>query len=139
MNLKEKSKQHTFDSYCKKILKNEARDYYDYLKVKKSNEISLDELTDGQLEQLSKMPEHEKPSRVIPVLQYAVDITDSDVADALLLVPEDKREIILLYYFLDMNDQEIAIQLDLIRRTVQYRRKTTLKLLKKILEQMNNE
>jgi len=28
----QKSKQHAFDSFCKKILKHEARDYYDEMK-----------------------------------------------------------------------------------------------------------
>ena len=34
----EQSKRHTFDSFCKKILKHEARDYYDELKRQRKKE-----------------------------------------------------------------------------------------------------
>ena len=44
---------------------------------------------------------------------------------------DDKRDIVLLAYFLDMTDQEIADKLDMVRRTVQYKRAQSLKELKK--------
>ena len=47
---------------------------------------------------------------------------------------DDKRDIVLLAYFLDMTDQEIADKLDMVRRTVQYKRAQTLKELKKEME-----
>ena len=46
----------------------------------------------------------------------------------------DKRDIVLLAYFLDMTDQEIADKLDMVRRTVQYKRAQSLKELKKEME-----
>jgi RNA polymerase sigma factor (sigma-70 family) len=45
----------------------------------------------------------------------------------------DKRDIILLSYFLDMTDKEIADRLNMARSTVAYRRTTTLGELKKLL------
>ena len=47
---------------------------------------------------------------------------------------DDKRDIVLLAYFLDMTDQEIADKLDMVRRTVQYKRTQSLKELKKEME-----
>lgn len=47
---------------------------------------------------------------------------------------EKKRDIILLAYFLDMTDQEIADKLDMVRYTVQRRRAKSLKELKKKME-----
>ena len=47
---------------------------------------------------------------------------------------DDKRDIVLLAYFLDMTDQEIADKLDMVRRTVQYKRAQSLKELKKEME-----
>ncbi|MDY5107411.1 MAG: hypothetical protein SPE78_09885, partial [Actinobacillus minor] len=38
-NSHEQSKRHTFDSFCKKVLKHEARDYYDELKRQRDREI----------------------------------------------------------------------------------------------------
>jgi len=37
-NNHEQSNQHIFDSFCKKILKHEARDYYDELKRQRRKE-----------------------------------------------------------------------------------------------------
>ena len=47
---------------------------------------------------------------------------------------DDKRDIVLLAYCLDMTDQEIADKLDMVRRTVQYKRAQSLKELKKEME-----
>ena len=52
----------------------------------------------------------------------------------LTVLPDDKRDIVLLAYFLDMTNQEIADKLDMVRRTVQYKRAQSLKELKKEME-----
>ena len=63
-----------------------------------------------------------RPSRCIfHVRGYDVAIENEDLANALTVLPDDKRDIVLLAYFLDMTDQEIADKLDLVRRTVQYK------------------
>lgn len=36
--------RHTFDAFCKKVLRNEARDYLDELARRRSREISFSEL-----------------------------------------------------------------------------------------------
>ena len=51
-NNHEISKQHAFDSFCKKILKHEARDFYDELKRQRSKEVSFSDLSEKELEQL---------------------------------------------------------------------------------------
>lgn len=48
-------------------------------------------------------------------------------------LPLDKRDIILLSYFLDMSDNEIAKLLNMVRSSVAYRRTSTLKLLKELM------
>ena len=42
---------------------------------------------------------------------YDVAIENEDLANALTVLPDDKRDIVLLAYFLDMTDQEIADKL----------------------------
>ena len=51
-----------------------------------------------------------------------------------LSLPQDRLEIVLLYYFLGMSDTEIAAHLNLVRRTVAYRRTSSLQELKKFME-----
>lgn len=77
-----------------------------------------------------------RPSRRIFMCRamYDVAIENEDLANALTVLPDDKRDIVLLAYFLDMNDQEIADKLDMVRRTVQYKRAQSPKELKKEME-----
>ena len=56
-----------------------------------------------------------------------VVVTGDLLADALAKLPEGKRNVILLSYFLDLNDREIGEKLNLLRQTVSKRRLTTLK------------
>lgn len=51
-NSHEQSKRHTFDSFCKKVLKHEARDYYDELKRQRDREVSFSDLSEKELAQL---------------------------------------------------------------------------------------
>ena len=45
--------RHTFDAFCKKVLRNEARDDLDEIARKRSREISLSELPVEVMEQLA--------------------------------------------------------------------------------------
>ena len=65
---------------------------------------------------------------------YNIPIRNEILANALVKLSEKKRDIILLAYFLDMTDQEIADKLDMVRYTVQRRRAKSLKELKKKME-----
>lgn len=132
------SKQHSFDSYCKKILRNEARNYYDELKHVRKKETSIDYLSQNDLEHLSILPKYFEELSIFKVDDLEIVVNDEDIAYALKMLPEDKRSIILLSYFLEMTDQEIANQMNLVRQTVQYRRSITLKLLKKMMEENND-
>ena len=49
----------------------------------------------------------------------------------------EKRDVILLSYFMDMSDREIGELLDMARRTVQHRRTDTLAELRKRMEDDN--
>lgn len=102
----ERNKQHAFDSFCKKVLKHEARDHYDEMKRQREREVV---------------------------------VNDELIAEALRTLPERKRDIILLAYFLEMSDREIGEKLNLLRATVQYQRTSTLRELKKYLEENADE
>nr|WP_269063296.1 tyrosine-type recombinase/integrase [Salinicoccus halitifaciens] len=53
-------------------------------------------------------------------------ITTHLLAEAMHTLPEEKRNTVLLYYFLQLSDQEISEQLKVPRSTVQYRRASAL-------------
>jgi len=135
----EQDKQHAFDSFCKKILKHEARDYYDEIKRRGEREVTFSELSEQELAQLSTMDKYFATEQTFSVLGRDVIVTDEHIAEALQSLPERKRDIILLYYFLELSDGEIGKKLNLIRNTVQYQRTSTLRQLKKFMEGNTDE
>lgn len=126
--------QHQFDSYCKKTLKLTARDCYRRIRRRGEREIVLSELSEQDLARLSVTDEYFKDAYSFSVLGFDITVSDVDLAEALTALPADRRDIILLSYFLGMNDREIAQRLNLVQRTINYRRTSTLQELKKFME-----
>ena len=67
------------------------------------------------------------------VLGESVGVSDCELAEALRTLSTDKRDIVLMSYFYDMTDREIAQLLKKTRRTVAYQREATIQKLRKIL------
>jgi len=136
-NSYELDKQHAFDAFCKKVLRNDVRNYYDEMKRLRDKEVSFSELSERELEQLSTTDKYFATEQTFNVLGRDVIVTDENIAEALRSLPERKRDIILLSYFLELSDGEIGKKLNLIRSTVQYQRTSTLRELKKIMKEEN--
>lgn len=133
-NNHEQNKQHAFDSFCKKILKHEARDYYDELNRQRSRETTFLDLSSKEMDQLYTEDKYFVTEKIFNVLGLDVIVTDDAIAEALQGLPERKRDIILLSYFLELSDREIGDKLKMLRNTVQYQRTSTLLQLKKLME-----
>ena len=131
----EQDKQHTFDSFCKKVLKYEARNYYGEMKRLRNKEVSFSELSEQELKQLSTTDKYFVFEQIFNVLGNDIIVNNESIAEALKNLPERKRDIILLSYFLELSDGEIGEKLNLIRATVQYQRTSTLRELKKMMEE----
>ena len=58
---------------------------------------------------------------------------DDRLAEALTALPQEFRDILLMYWFLQMADREIGEKLSLPRRTVNNRRQRAYELLKKLM------
>lgn len=134
-----KTVQQQFDSFCKRVLKNEARNCYVEIQLRANHEVSFEELSKQEMEQLYIMDEYSIDHYSFNVLGYDVAVKNEMLGEALATLTEQKRDIILLSYFLDMTDQEIGDALNMVRSTVQYRRTNSLKQLRKILEENSDE
>ena len=126
--------RHQFDSFCRKVLREEARDYARDLARQGEREVSLSGLSEEEMARLYVLDEYPSDQFHFDVLGYDIAVKNERLADALGSLSDDKRDIVLLAYFLDMTDQEIADKLNVVRRTVQYRRASSLKEMKKRLE-----
>jgi DNA-directed RNA polymerase specialized sigma24 family protein len=130
----EKDKQHAFDSYCKKVLKYAARTIYGKIQKRGKQEATFSELSARELSELYVMDEYFTDEYVFSVLGESVGVTVCELGEALNALPADRRDIVLMSYFFDMTDKEIAERLNMARRTVAYRRTSSLQELKKLLE-----
>lgn len=73
------------------------------------------------------------------VMGYEVVVNDINIAKALQTLPQKKRDVILLSFFLEMSDAEIADLMNLVRSTIYHHRQSSLKSLRKAMEDMNLE
>lgn len=131
--------QKLFDSYCKRILKNEAIDCFREIRKHKQREIFFSELSEKEWKQLYMEDEYDLDTCIFQVLGYDVAVKDALIAEALKLLSGKKRDVVLLAYYLDMSDTEIAKLLNLRQSTIHYHRTSSLKSLKEFLEERTNE
>ena len=125
-----------FNGFCKKALKCEASNAHRDVKRYQKHFVSFSDLTpeeENQLYTYDTYFENDEAEKSFCVA--GKEITAKLLAEALHSLPDEKREAVLLYYFFDMNDAEIAKLHDVPRSTVQYRRTSSFELLKRYLEE----
>ena len=119
--------QNQFGAFCTTVLKNEARC------IQREQEKPLDELTAPELEQTATWDKYFMDEHVFEVQGLPVVVTGNLLAEAIAQLPEGKRDVILLSYFLGMSDREISERLNVVRQTISKRRLVTLKELREYL------
>jgi RNA polymerase sigma factor (sigma-70 family) len=129
----EKHIQHSFDSFCKKVLKGHAIDIQRQTKRRSEHEITFSDMSPQELSGLFVTDIYFADEYNFSVLGKSVGVSDCDLAEALNALPVDRREIVLMSYFFDMTDREIAERLNMARRTVAYQRTSSLRKLKKLM------
>ena len=125
--------QNQFGAFCVKVLKNEARYIQREYTRLRDQEKSLGELTASELEQTAVWDKHFMDEHVFEVLGLPVVVSGDTLAEAIASLPKDKRDVILLSYFLGMTDREISDKLNIVHQTVSKRRLTTRKELREYL------
>lgn len=106
---------------------------YEYAR-QRDREKSLDELSPDELAQAASYDKYFQDEYVFEVLGQKVFVVGDLLAEALSQLPEDKRDVILLSYFLGMTDREISEQLNVVRQAISKRRSGILKELREYLE-----
>lgn len=122
-----------FCTYCIKILQGEALNYLDELKQKRKREVNFSELLLKDKEALYHY-DHYDLAENFAVMGRQVPVYDEWISEALKKLPAKKREIILMLYFLDMTEQEIADCMKLVQSTIHYHKDDSLRRLKKMME-----
>ena len=145
MRYSEQFKEHieyTFAAFCKVVLRNEAINAYRDFGRKQKREVSLDYLmsetpfepftTDNYFEQ------YNRPT-VFVVKGQRIVVASKRLADALLKLPEQRRVVLLLYFFLGYTDTEVGNEYGRCRSTANYWKHAALKQLRKEWLKSENE
>ena len=84
-------------------------------------------MTAAGLEQTAALDRYFEDEHIFEVLGLPVVVSGDLLAEALAQLPEGKRNVILLSYFLGMTDREIGERLNVAHQTISKRRITALK------------
>lgn len=139
-NRNEWQKRCTFNGFCKKVLKNEAIDAIRENRTRSRREVTFSDLSPQEENQLYTCDQYFVNDEAEKSFFVAGrEITAKQLVGALHSLPEEKRQAVLLYYFFDMTDVEIAELMKIPRSTVQFRRTSSFELLKRFLEEKADE
>ena len=125
----------SFDAFCKKAIRNFAIDAK-RIYWKKGMAASDDELLANYVQSLMTEDTYDlnRYEKTYYVNGVKVVVTNERVGEALKFIMPNKRAVLLLSYFMDYRDSEIARTLRITNSTVSYRKKQALKQLKVLLE-----
>ena len=125
----------TFEAFAKRAIDNAITDGKREQARRAKVEITFSELPEKLFLSLatSSMKNTEDTPAMFHVKGYEVDVHDPRLGQALRFLTPRNREIILLSYFLDMKDREIAEILDISRSAVQRHRVSAQEKLKVLL------
>lgn len=126
--------EHQFDYICMLAMKNERKNYLGYLSRIAKREATFSDVGDYLVNQFTTTDNYSTDFQIFTLNKLSVGIENDLLSEALRELPVKKREILLMYYILDMSDSEIAELLKLNRSTVYRHRSSGLALVKKFME-----
>ena len=125
---------HQFDRLCQLSLDGEAVNYHKQMAYRRSHEVNFSELPEKELSNISVTDEYDLGNSHFQVFGYDIEVKDTLLGEALQTLTEKKRNVVLLSYFLEMSDAEIAREMKLVHSTIREHRIRSLELLKKMME-----
>lgn len=131
---------HAFDAFCKRVIRNASVDakrlYWRNTELSSDDDKLAKYVKSLRTEDSYNLRAYEK---VYYVNGIKVAVKDETVGEALKFIMPNKRAILLLSYFMDYRDCDIARLLRITNSTVTYRKKQALIQLKQLLEAKHHE
>ncbi len=131
----QKTVQCRFESCLKKVVRHVVKDYQKKLKRRKEEETLFCELPEIVVENLAIWDDYDTDYTIFNVCGNDIRVYDDELAEALKQLSERNRETLLMYYFLEMNNEEIAKKQNISRSGVFQNRHNSLALMKKLLKE----
>lgn len=127
--------QFQFDYIARKAMICNQSNYRRSIGRLNKHECLFSEISDLELNKLQTFDAYHLDNQIYKILSLDVEVSDYQIAKALDILSKRKRDIILMSYYLEMSDEEIAEKLDVNRSTVYRNRTNALENIKKLLEE----
>ena len=123
-----------FDTYCKVVLRNEAKNHLRDLSRQRSREIQFSSLSQHEIDKLCTEDEYPSDSILFTAYGYVLHIRNELVAAAFAGLPEQEQGILILHCVLELADGEIGGLVGMSRSAVQRHRTKALNELRRNLK-----
>lgn len=130
--------ENKFDSFCRVVIKNASSDNLRSKKRREALFLPLDALRDNYDGTETTEDSYITYLKTYRVKGIDIRIVDEQIGEALQYILPNQRAVLLLSYFREYKDSEIARLLGISHKTVAYRKQLALKKLKMLLEGMQD-
>ena len=129
--------ERNFDVFCKKTINNlSTYAMRSYINSQKRN-LTIDNCIIQEINSAQVEDDYHVYGRTFTVRGISLVVRDEVMGECIQFIPPDKRAVLLLSYFGEYSDTEIARILGISNATVIYRKKDALRRLRKLMEAMD--
>ena len=129
--------ERSFDAFCRTVIRNEAINAHKRITARAQKEIPLSALSHSELSNLYYEDSYHPYCKTYYVQDTPVRIYDPSLGEVLQYLTPQRREIILMTYFLDYSDTDIARLLRVSSPTIHNRKRAALEKLKELLREID--
>lgn len=127
--------RYQFEVYCKKVIRGERCDYLRQVLRRAEQEVCFSDMPFDALLRIGMSDDYPSSHYVFETQGHQISIADERLGEALSQIESAGRNLLLLAYFLDLNDREIGALLGIPRSTIQRRRQRFLDQMKQLLKE----
>lgn len=100
--------RHSFDSYCKKIIHNEAVNYQKKQAKLREHQVSANQLNKDEYQELYSRSVTNEGENYFSIYGLRINIKNESLFEAIDCLKLGRKQIILLFYFVGLTDKEIG-------------------------------
>src|SRR5699024_1797635 len=100
--------ENQYNYICNRAMKHERKNYLLYISRLANREVSFSDVGDYLVSQFATTDNYSTDFQIFTLNGISVGVENDLLSEALRELPDKKREILLLFYFMDMSDSEIA-------------------------------
>lgn len=135
----QKAIQLQFDTLARKVIDCTVKDYEREISRRAKRELTFSDLSETEINYIGNTDEYSSDFTAFKVLDEMIHVSDDKLCDSLKCLSKRKRDIILMYYFLDMTDEEISNFFQIARSTATRNRANALNEIKRLIKEMKQD